>query len=358
MVVLAAPLVGLALSELVLRWLLFSPRELAGSLGKRFRDPSLFVPWNNSEDYHKLLVRLDPVGLTIDATPHAELGWVGSWIDPETLRQVDEAKLGKRRPILLFGSSYAACSQARAACFQQLMKKSELGRRFALLNFAVPAYGPDQALLLFERVSARFEGLDPIVVFNVVDDVDPVRATLPLFNFPKPRFVARPGGFELEYPEVLGREEYLARHPIGIRSFVWNYLRYGAELIPGAAEERQAIFLRSKSERAELLEYCFERFSEHAVAAGFEHFVLLFHSARSYRDGKFAPDPEQQRFRRFLEQNELPFVDSDAEVEAHLASTGAGFEELTTADHPNARGTEVLFGALVRGLEAHSSGAR
>lgn len=347
---LGAPLVGLGLCELVLRWLLFSGSSLAMSWGSSFRDPSLYVASVNTDEYHKLKVRLLPELDLVKAKPHPELGWVGRWLDPETLRQVDEPRLGQRRPVLLFGSSYAACSQSRAKCFQQYLRESELGNRLALLNFAVGSYGPDQMLMLMERVLDRFVERNPIVVLALVEDADPRRTTHSLFNLPKPRFVQGTGGFEVVHPDVLNRDEYVARHGIGIRSYLWRYLRYGVELFPGVREERLELAGRMREERTVLMQHCMTEFSAHARAAGLDHFVLLFHTQSSYATGEREPSPECDELKAFLERASIPCFDSQATVERHLAATGASIEDLTVNDHPNERGTEVLFGALLEGL--------
>jgi hypothetical protein len=349
-VCLSAPLLGLIGCELLLRWFLFSESELAHSLGRPFRDAGLYVPSVNSDDYHLLYARLEPDGVPIQAFPHPELGWVGRRIDPLTLEQCDEKGLAGRRPVLLFGSSWAACSMSFETCFEHVLERSELGRELCLLNFGVPAYGPDQTWMLFERVLERFVALDPVVVFALVDDFDPVRATLSIFNLPKPRFVPEGDDYRIQPPDVVDRTEYLERHRPEIASYLWRYLRFGVELVPGAMEEREEFARRLHEEAGAITRTCLEKFSARCRAEGLEHFVLLFHDFDRFASGKFVPNRPSRELKKYLQDRSIPFVESATVVEAHLVRPDAALDALVERDHPNPRGTEVLAEALFQGL--------
>jgi hypothetical protein len=62
-----------------------------------------------------------------DCAPYydAQAGWTSYQFAPPSYAHVDEAEIGERRVVLLFGDSFACCSGKRErACFQQLMRES------------------------------------------------------------------------------------------------------------------------------------------------------------------------------------------------------------------------------------------
>src|SRR5688500_14114031 len=191
--------VGLCLAEGLLRWLLFSPSVLAARLGAGLRQPGLYVAGLNSDDFMKLnalflldrrasdsMSRDEPVPF-----PDAEVGWLKADIDPGTYRHAEEGGIEGRGPVLLLGSSYGACAGHDGACFEQLLAASDLGARFALLNYAVSGHGVDQSLLLLRKCLDHQAELDPLVVLALVVESDLERATLSFFSRPKPRFRAQ-----------------------------------------------------------------------------------------------------------------------------------------------------------------------
>lgn len=334
---------GALLCELALRWLLF--------WGTPLRDASLYVPNDLGDDYHLLRARLDPPAPGRGpGLPHRELGWVGRAVDPATLRHADEERLAGRRPVLLFGSSYAACWHAPAVCFPSLLDRSPLGRELALLNYGAPGYGPDQSLLLATRVAERLAASDPIVVLSLVLELDLSRSTLAFFHAPKPRFVRDGDGHRLEPPDGIDPAAYLERHPPEITSYAWRYLLYGANLVPKLLDPRPALAEQHFAERHALADFCLAEFHARMEALGLQHFVLLFHTPNVLE----LPDGIARGERLLLAAlagRGIPFVDARREVEAERAATGTPLELLYQNSHPTERGTAVLFEALVRGLE-------
>lgn len=359
LVLLCALIIGPFLAEALLRWLLFSPSSLAGRLGARLRDPSLFVASPNSDDHSKLLLlftygwRLQH-GIPPFADP--EVGWLQAEIDPETYRHAAEEKIAGRRPVLLYGSSFAGCVGHEGGCFEQLLESSELGRRFCLLNYAVSGHGVDQSLLLLGKSRDLYAALEPVVVLAFVLESDMDRATLSFFTRPKPRFRPQGGTFVLEPPGELDILTYLERHPPSIRSYFWRYLQNGVGAIPLETRRRWEGEPARREVLPALSGFLLREFTRECSERGLEHFVLLFHTKWALGSPSLQGERDAHAL---MEQLGLPWVDSRADVERRLAERSCTLEELYgTTSHPSALGTAVLFEALSRGLRGEFDGGR
>ncbi|MFT7464568.1 MAG: hypothetical protein ACI9EF_002924, partial [Pseudohongiellaceae bacterium] len=108
------------------------------------------------------------------------MGWVGDAIEPQTYNHRDEAALGGRRPVLLYGASYAQCAAGLAMtdCFQHAMAASDLADSYGLLNYGVGNSGIGQTYLMMQNTLDRFSGRDPAVVIGLVLETDFDRAML------------------------------------------------------------------------------------------------------------------------------------------------------------------------------------
>ena len=343
-----APLAGFLLGEACLRFLLFSSSPLAQRHGRGFRQAGLYAPEPMSDEFQELRYLFSPPDpRRAGFTPHPELGWISKELDPVTLAHPDEASLDGRRPVLLFGSSYAACWFPVKTCFEDRLERSELAGTFRLLNFGVPAYGLDQAVLLLTRCLPRFAGLRPVVVLTAVVENDLARGQLSFFMAPKPRFVERAGQYELSLPDELDPRAYIARHPPRITSYLVRYLLRGFEPAPGGDAQRDR-------ERLALARHCLARAHAELEALGLEHFVVLFHSPLSFPP-LGGPHPDEQPLLDFLRQSGIAYVDTRAILEEEVRRSGAPVASLylhgpANVWHPTERGTEVLFEAFRRGL--------
>jgi hypothetical protein len=351
---LLAPVLGCLACEGILRWLLFSDSALAERWGGSFRDAGLYVSTVDCDDYHELRYLFSPRERLGFEAPHAELGWVGPAFARDDLRHADEERLGGRRPVLLFGSSYAACCY-KGACFEELLEASELGRDHCLLNYGVQAYGLDQAQLLLSKVVPRAAPLDPVVVLALVVDGDLRRSMVSFFAAPKPRYVREADELRLELPDERDPIAYLERHPPGISSYLWRYVAYGTGLLRGPSDARSELERRRRQECREVNHRILGQVHAELDALGLEHFVLLFYSRRSFPPVG-GPSSDEQPLLEFLHDAGIPFVDARRFIEEEVGVSAGRLDELFLQDgigkgHPSERGTEVLFQALELGLQ-------
>jgi hypothetical protein len=353
--VLAALLAGPLFAEGLLRWLLFSPHALARRWGEGLRRAELYVASPYSDDFNKLSWLFQPA--EVRERPalfgDAEIGWLKSDIEPGTFRHVDEERLGERRPVLLYGTSFARCKWPQEPCFEDLLEASELAPGFALLNYAVQGHGLDQTLLLLRRSLPRHVERDPIVVVAFVVEADPDRNTLSFFSRPKPRFVPSEGAFALVCPDELGAQAFLARHPPAIASYFWRYLVNAASGSAPETRQRWEGEAERRSERDAVTEYLLAELEREC--SGLEHFLLLFHMKRALLAETSA---EERELRSRLERLGLPWLDVRPAATRALSERGCTLDQLYDPwdGHPTALGTEVFFESLVLGLRGERHG--
>ena len=356
-VLLLALLAGaLLLAEIGLRQVIFSQTPSVRSLAWRVRSEGNFTDELVDDDFWKLRWLFRPAGQEQAYYPHHEvLGWTSGAFDPETFEHRDEGKLRGRRPVLLFGDSFAHCVTEFGTCWQDLLERSPLSDRFRLLNYGVRGYGFDQSVLLMSSVLARFAGQEPVVILSVMVDDDLDRSALTLRDWPKPHFsLTEDGGLKLDGPVPEGMDEVVSRNPPAIRSYLWRYLIWGSSWVPDTLAEP----FRGRSARVaatqELNRRLIDRATGELEASGVDGFFLLFHAAR------FAPEKEHAWQERFMIE-ELAARGAPMKLTRPLLSAAAWAADRTLesyyiplgndADHLNVGGNQVTFEAIERGLQ-------
>jgi len=177
----------LVISEFVFRALIFSDLPYMW----RFRNPSMYANYFSDDEYWLLYHRFD--GKYQPPThPHPILGWVGSF-DTDTFIHNEASRVGKRRPVLLYGDSFAACNEK--PCFQDVLNNDPaFSKKCYLLNNGVGGYGLDQIYLLMRQSIQKYN--NPLVIFSLLtEDID--RTILSVRIGQKPRFILQDGKLRL-----------------------------------------------------------------------------------------------------------------------------------------------------------------
>jgi hypothetical protein len=327
------------LLELGLRTLIFvAPVE-------GLRDPALYSPrWSDAR--HALAWTFSDPELRRDVLRHPRLGWTHSRFDPVTWAHEQEGLLRGRRPVLLFGDSFAACVTARRDCWGGLLERSDLSDRYRLLNYGVPAYGLDQTYLLMKEVLPRWLERDPIVVVSLLLDADLDRAGLTFFQWPKPRFTVDDHGALVPGDDVPASEqEWLDGHGLGVTSFVWSWLGLATGLTDREAstEHRERV--------ARLTPPLLEALKAELEGAGLDYVVLVFHGMKHLREPGYGAEWEPLLMGE-LQRLGIPYESSKPDL---LAADGT-LEELFVLQGPARRhytpaGNSVVFAALRRAIE-------
>lgn len=276
----------LALAELVLRWMLFGADPVARRLGAPVRHEARFAG-PREDAYWKLRVVLagrDRV------EPHEfadrELGWISRRLEPGTLAHRATASVGERRPLLIYGDSFAHCKLPAEQCWEGLVEDSLLGREWRVLNHGVEGYGLDQTVMLLLDTIDAWADRDPFVIVSLLLDDDLDRSMLRFRGWAKPWFEPTPDGDLVRHAVPEGDlDPDVAARPVGIASYLWRLFR-GSTLFPAAwreallESEAELEPVRERNRRILALAHT------ELEARGIEHAFLLFHGSRllSVRD--------------------------------------------------------------------------
>ncbi len=349
--------VALGGAELAVRFLLFSGAGAAVPLSDRFRAAWRYAD-ADTDEYWALDARLHPP--VPGARPqHADpqLGWTCWAVEPRTYAHQGEAALAGRRPVLLFGDSFARCATPPADCFDGLLARSPLAADHALLNYGVGGYGLGQSYLLLRCALERHEERDPLVVLSVLVDDDLERMLVSMRQWPKPRpRLAANGELVFDPPHPGGLDGWLDDHPIGGTSFALRRVIYGSRAVPAAWRERVTGRPERNDEKRALARAMFADFANELRERGLDGFVVLFHGipALSAPDGVW----QEHFLADLLTELGLRYVSSRVAIEADRARTGrptgAYFGAGDGGGHYNALGNEVVFGAIERAVGGDS----
>ena len=318
-----AVVVTVVLLELGLRFLLFNGSGLAQQWGASLRDPANFA-YRWTDEYWKLhYLFADPE--THRPTRHdSQVGWLHQRIQEGTYDHFARGQVAGRRPVLLYGDSFAACVTPREDCWEGILSDSELNPSHELLNYGVGGYGFDQTVLLFERSIDLWTDQKPVVVISLLVDVNLDRTALHFKGWPKPYLIVGENGELTQEEEVVhGSDPYLENHPVGIASYAWRYLVNGSGMLPDAwqagLQGRDGIDDETRARSRALL----EEVRDECEARDLEYFVLLFHGRRVLTpEGQGIEDWHEPFLIGELERLQMPYVSSRPLLQAHAQESG------------------------------------
>lgn len=336
------------LVEGAVRVLLFADVAVLAPLSARLRDEILFADAFTEDAAWVLRARFHPGSAHEHPRRDERLGWTSEDIEPGTLRHAREPVAADQRPVLLYGDSFARCLTSRDEAWEGLLERSELGPTHELLNYGVGGYGLDQIELLLDATIERHAARRPLVIVGILIDDDLDRTALALRNFPKPRYVARDGGYALELPQARSAAEFAAAHPPGIVSYATRLTIYGG--LPIRVRWKLTGEERRRDEKRALSRFLLERIQRRLSGLGLEHFVVLFHAEKSMAsDGPYLW--QEPFLHETLRELGIPFVSSKRALREDMARTGLAPEAYMPLDrHYDARGNAVVFTAFLRGL--------
>lgn len=352
---LASLSIGLALAgvglELFLRACLFGdavPRSWARPFtgARRYADPGEEAFWKL-----RLVRRLDRLAPRPDHDPY--IGWRNPYI-AEDYRHERFPELGDRRLVLLYGDSFAKCQTPPAECFQGLLEVSELGDRFALVNYGVGSYGVDQMLLLLERSIDHYVDLDPIVIVAIFVDGDLHRAVTGIREWPKPRFVLEDGQLVLLPAHEADPVRYLREHPVAIRSYAWEYLLHGTDIVPEPLRSFARGDAARRGTQQAINRALIVSIQAELEARGLEYFFVIFDGPDACASPGLFGWEEPFLHETFAELG-IPFVSTSPDILEDARRTGRAVDDYFIrkqrgAGHYNALGNAAASRALLSGL--------
>ncbi len=348
---LLVPLAAALLFELALRVVLFADVADDWRLARELRRPDLFAHAMVDDLYWELQHEFRARERQRPAPPHDPLlGWRCARLRAGDRRHVDAGSVGERRPVLLYGDSYAECAVAPGGCFEDALEQHPLGAAYRILNHGVGGYGLDQVALLLDATVDAWLEREPLVVVGVLVDGDLDRCALSVRGRPKPRLERVNGAWSFE-PEPLPEDVRVAAPRA--TSYGLRLLLHGPRFVPAGLHDA----LCSEAERTEHnLERCAAILAW--IASGLERrgldsFFLLFHRSDSLEDPGATGWREPFLSAR-LDELGLPWVSTRGPLLAHAAASGRPTSDYYQEnDHLNALGNHAAFRALAQGLEGH-----
>lgn len=277
------------------------------------------------------------------------VGWVGWSIEPGTLAHPDEARLRGRRPVLLYGDSFAMCTTKPDDCFQGLLERSPLAAQHALVNYGVGGFGLDQIWLMLRGSLDRFREQRPIVIVSLLVDDDLDRSVLSFRNWPRPRVSLASDGLAVAPEPVPTREQYFERTGFPPVSYTWRLLAHDrrtpqklATVLRGDAAQRERI--------GELNRRILAQIAAELAQRELDAIWLLFFAEPSF------VNPQHETWREELVCAELERLGARVvsarraivqDAEASGRALGDYFErEGVAAGHYNAQGNRAVFAAI------------
>lgn len=322
-----------------------------GSLG----DPRSYAHPYCDPDYHKLrlLARVEAGGPALQVSGYARhpvLGWAPGEELARELGLVGGAGPA-RADVALFGDSFAAGVPPTRPEERIARRLGSLLPGRIVLDYAVPGYGIDQIYLRYlEVVSDPRTRPRAAVIAILVDDID--RVLQPVRAGPKPFFVMGDSGLELRgVPVTQEPAEWLADHPVTIRSYLGAFLRTRWTRAAEAGEGRAGFYSHCRREEKEAITTAI---LESLVADGSRRdirlvFVVLYGEMAAGRPSWRTPYLLGTLERLGAETVDLrPILLAAArEQEAGL---GAFFLPAPNF-HPNGRGNRLAAEAIARALD-------
>ncbi|MBI5431893.1 MAG: hypothetical protein HZA52_03570 [Planctomycetes bacterium] len=281
----------------------------------------------------------------------AELGWLGSRIASDRT-STDEARIGDRRLVLLYGDSYSACTTRANDCFQGLMDDCALGRDVGLLNLGVGGYGLDQIAMLVEESIDYYAAREPIVIVGILLDDDLDRCMLDFRCWPKPRMRIEDGELVPSEPVAPTIEDHWRLHPPPTVSYAWRFLQRTVATRFGAGGlARDGDDYRRETEA--LTSAILARVEARLRDANVRHFYLLYEYSESLRDPRLT-EWRKRCVTSTLDALGAPWLTTKTRTIEAAAARGSLQDFFgtvgRTVGHFNARGNQVVFRTILDGL--------
>ena len=286
--------VSLVLAEVAYRLVLASDT----ATGRQLRKPTLYAdPF--SDDLFWLLRHHwygDRQRFRPPSDPHPLLGWRVAHVGADYSHQ-EEPRIAGRRPVLLYGDSFAQ-GMAGVERFQQILNRDpDFARDHYLLSYAVGGYGLDQIYLLFKHSVDRFD--DPFVVFSFMTfDLD--RSVLSVRIGQKPYFAVEGGELELRgVPIDSDPEAFFDAHPPRPGSYIWRRL---SRLLWRAGMDGSE---RSRAKKKAVNGAILDAAVRELEGRDLDYTILVFHARKAFR---LAPDWRSAWLRSVLDEHGVDYL--------------------------------------------------
>ncbi len=339
-------------SEIIFRNLLFSNIRAL----EKFRDPGLYASFD-SDDYWKVFYLLQklsrkplknhPLLRWESREIHPLLGWLSKNVsDSYNHHSADE--IGNRRPVLLYGDSFAAC--ATEECFEDILNNdNDFRHDYYLLNYAVGGYGVDQIHLLFKESIDNYN--NPFVIISLMTtDMD--RSILSVRGSPKPYYEIDADTLKLfGTPIDQNREVFISNNPPQIRSYLYRLFLFGGDYI---LPNRLRQYLKGNDLREKKKILINKKIIVETIKAleqkQLEYVFLIFHD--HYKILRTKDDWRDSLLKQLFIENDVPYISSKEIIKNDDLRTDSesyiNYYYLPINGHPSSHQNQVIAKELKR----------
>lgn len=219
--------------EIIWRIIIFSDIEIFA----KQRQPELYADEYVEDDYWKLRFQLNkkeylPIFNKAMKANKTQNHRINKYIDGN-FKHTNVEHMKNRRPVLLYGDSFAACYSSDD-CFEHILNNDNaFSKKYYLLNYGVGGYGLDQIYLLLKNSIDNYD--NPFVVLSFMTlDLD--RSCLSFREGPKPFFTIENNILKLnEKPVYSSAESIFFNNKPQIVSYFYRrfiYSKFAKKIIP------------------------------------------------------------------------------------------------------------------------------
>jgi hypothetical protein len=322
-------------SETIFRILLFSQ---VGFMEK-FRKPELYFDYDSESNYWKLYYLFDGK-LKPPANPHPLLGW-GGFFDRETYLHTEASNIKGRKPVLLYGDSFAGCMTTPEECFQGILNADdEFAARCYFLNYGVGNYGVDQIFLLLKNSLDHFQ--NPFVIVSILtQDID--RSALSVRIGQKPYFALIDGELVLQgVPINPDPRAFFAENPPSIPSYLFRLWVQGN----GSPQRIRRNFKNVDdiiNEKIKINKQLLLNIIHELQKRNLRHLFIIFHldQAVLHRD---LVDWQNDLLEKVLRDNHEPYISSKEIIRQHIQQHHGTVDDyyIKGDGHPSALQNKVI----------------
>jgi hypothetical protein len=295
--------ISFIIAEIGLRFILFSniPFLTDLSIVTELRQPQRYADALSEEEFAKLSCRLSKEECGQNKV-HPLLGWTHNF-SPDNYLHDKKEFIGTRRPVLLYGDSFAYC-MGKQTCFQDILNTDkEFSKDHYLLNYGVTAYGLDQIYLLFHKSVDHYD--NPFVVFSFfTKDID--RSIVSFFSGQKPRFRVENNMLKFEKPLMIEPDTFYSKNPPQIKSYLYRLILHtrASNYLP----RNLVSFLKKdnyyRQKKIKLNEKIILEVVKELRAKELDYVFLIFHHG-----GNLLNDDWRDSFlKHILDENKVPYI--------------------------------------------------
>lgn len=337
------------------RWAIFGESDLAKRWGYPIRHAYMYADRWNEDDYWYLdqLFRGEPGKLPQHAYD-PWLGWRSHELKPDGYDHFARESLNGRRPVLMYGDSFAMCMTDSEQCWEGLMEQSDLSQQHKLVNYGMRGYGLDQINILIRKSLPLWKDLDPIVIVGIYLEDDLDRAWLKFRGWPKPYFRLEDQQLKLQTGKLeYFDENWLANYEPDITSYLARFAMFHPAF-PSGLRDRLLGKENLKTDIQNLSIAILDSMSSYLKQQGVPHFFVLFHGEKEIGELKPKTWHEPACVDSFTRLR-TEWVSSRRAIQQDMLATGRTPNEYfghqgNLVGHYSPLGQRVVFRALADGL--------